>query len=361
MKEPYGIVCEENKVHLYNYETQEAVKTFLMKNKIPSDFCIRLALGQIIDLEKLTDEMNSLEKQVFLKIMEDGDGKYFTKTGNLIRENEINEILKYEAERIGSNYANSLAHNARYKVYKNLKENISKTAIVVCGAGIIGSELIRQLRNYPWAALYLWDEESVTERDVCYGSFYNKEDLGKSRTETLSSKNLQVNVLKKLSDMGQLQKDYPYIHVIYTAEEPDVVQMREINNYMLNNKISWSLLTADSERLIIGPTLYPGQTGCLCCNLDMEHLQNKYNLMPYEVNLLIGMFMSDIGKITGVMQEFIVEDIAVTIGRAFFINRRTMEGTSMDVERHLDCEVCGPVKKSVVYVSKTVDDDKAVV
>lgn len=324
LKNPYGIVCEDHKIYLYNYETQETEKTFILKDQAPSDFCIRLALGQILDMEQLLKEMTPLEKQIFVKLLEEGEGKYFVQEEKVTLEKKQKELLKYEGERIGSNYANSLPYNAKYKVYKNLKENIEKTAMIVCGRGRIANELMEQLQNYPWGGLYLWDEEVLSKAE-------------------------------------QLQKKYPYIHVIYTTEQPDGEKIRQINAYMEKTGIAWSLLTADSERLIIGPTQYPGQSGCLSCNFELDRLQNKYNLMPYEVSLMVGMIMSDIGKIIGTMEEAIVEDIAVTIGRAFFIDRRTMEGTSKDMERHLDCTVCGPGRKNVVYVSKTVDDDKAVV
>ncbi len=70
----------------------------------------------------------------------------------------------------------------------------------------------------------------------------------------------------------------------------------------------------------------------------------------YEANLIVGMFMSDIGKVIGTMEEAIVEDISITISRAFYIDRHTMEGRSVDMERHLDCPICGPGKKGYLCI-----------
>lgn len=188
------------------------------------------------------------------------------------------------------------------------------------------------------------------ERDVHFCSFYRKEHIGEKRSKVINKENAQINILETLSDVEELQKRYAHIHVIYTSEEPNGEKIREMNQYMETHQISWSLLTVDSERLMIGPTLYPGQTGCLSCNLEMDRVCNKYNLMPYEANLIVGMFMSDIGKVIGTMEEAIVEDISITISRAFYIDRHTMEGRSVDMERHLDCPICGPGKKGYLCI-----------
>lgn len=353
MKEPYGIVYEGNKIYLYNYEKQEIEKTFITEGEVPQDFCVRLSLGQVIDSEKLIQEMTHLEKSIFLKLVKENRSRYFEQVDVIDEASIKKEILRYEADRIGNNYANSVPCNARYKVYKKLKENVEKTAIIVCGAGAIGIELMEQLLYYSWAGLYLLDNEVITEKDIFYSRLYLKENLGKKRAIILKQEKSEINILENLNDVVKLQKEYLYIHVIYTAECPSGKELKSINEYMEKNKIAWSLLTADNVRLIVGPTLYPGQTGCLFCNFDLDNMHNQYNLMGYEVSLMVGIFMSDIGKIIGIMQESIVEDISVTIGRAFFINRRTMEGSSIDMERQVECCVCG--SKSINYTSKTVD------
>ena len=358
MKEPYGIVCEENRIHLYDYKIQKAVKSFRINQKAPQDFCINLALGQIIDLNKLLKMMDSLEKTIFFKMMENNGDKYFLQTDYITQENIEKEILQYESKRIGANYANSLAYNAQYKVYKKLKENIENTTIVVCGGSLLGSRLMEQLLHYSWSELYLLDEEKVTERDIFHCSFYQKEDIGKKRSQVFNEINGKIKILEKLEDIEKLQKKYTHVHIIYTAEEPQAEIICKVNRYMEEKLISWSLLAVDSEKLIIGPTIYPGQTGCLSCNFNLDNFFNKYNLMPYEANLMTGVFMSDIGKIIGVMEEAIVEDISITIGRTFYIDRQTMEGRSIDMERQVDCPICGPGKKASIYKLKSINANK---
>jgi len=71
-----------------------------------------------------------------------------------------------------------------------------------------------------------------------------------------------------VSDINKVVDDNNgYIHVIYSSEDDEVEKLFAFNKLMVQKNISWSLLASHSEELIIGPTFFPDQMGCIPCLL----------------------------------------------------------------------------------------------
>ena len=300
LKKPYGIINEENEIQIYNYLTQSIEKTYRFAEMIPKGFLSRTAMYQIIDTERLLAESTGFEKSVIAKLVK--ENQYVQVVSEITDEISQTEKLMYEAEKIGMNYANSNEKNVRYKVYKHLKDNMEKIRIVIIGSGIISSKLEGELKCFPF-------KEIIHVED-----WYEYKE----------------------SDEGDNQ-----VHYIYVNDSNDIDKLYDFGRHMAEGKRTWSLLAVSSTDLIIGPTFYPGQVGCIKCGFDKEFFANKYNPTSYEASIMAGIMASDLSKIIGDMPDAIVEDISVTIGRAFCINRKTLNGKSVNLKYDSNCDICG--------------------
>lgn len=300
LKKPYGIISEENEVQIYNYLTQSIEKTYRFAEKVPKGFLSRVAMYQITDAEKLLAESTDFEKSFIAKLVK--DNTYVHVVNEITEDISQTETIMYEADKIGMNYANSNEKNVRYKVYKHLKDNMEKIRIVIIGSGIISNRLEEELKSLPL-------------KEIIHVEDWNE---------------------FKESDDGDSQ-----VHCIYVNDRNDIDKLYDFGRDMAEGKRAWSLLAVSSDNLIIGPTFYPGQVGCVKCGFDKEFFENKYNPTSYEASIMAGIFVSDLSKIIGDMPDAIVEDISVTIGRAFCINRKSLDGESINLKYDSNCDICG--------------------
>ena len=300
LKKPYGIISEDNEVQIYNYLTQSIEKTYRFAEKVPKGFLSRVAMYQITDAEKLLSESSDFEKSFIAKLVK--ENTYVHVVNEITEEISQTETIMYDADKIGMTYANSNEKNVRYKVYKHLKDNMEKIRIVIIGSGIISNKLEGELKCFPF-------KEIIHVED-----WYEY----------------------KGADEGVKQ-----VHYIYVSDSNDIDKLYDFGRYMAEGKRTWSLVGVSSDNLIIGPTFYPGQVGCVKCGFDKEFFDNKYNPTSYEASIIAGIFASDLSRIIGDMPDAIVEDISVTIGRAFCINRRTLNGESVNLKYDSNCDICG--------------------
>lgn len=194
-------------------------------------------------------------------------------------------------------------------------------------------KMVNELIGYPWKNIYLIQTQE-NQRENIYEKMHNSSN----HTSSL----FDEGKVKIVSDINKVIDDNDgNIHVIYASEDGEVDNLFVFNKLMVQKNISWSLLASNSEELIIGPTFFPDQMGCIQCGFEKSLFVNKNNIMSYEASIMAGILASDLPKIIGQMPEAIVEDISITLGRAFCVNRKTLDGESKDVKADIMCDVCG--------------------
>ncbi|MBR5636660.1 MAG: hypothetical protein IKW81_07020 [Pseudobutyrivibrio sp.] len=325
LKEPYAIECRDNRINIINCKENKYEFMLGLKSEVTSDFLKRLSLSQIIELEELLRESNAKEKAVIGKLM--SQDKYFELVDEITPEAKVKEVVMTEANRIGENFANTFGPTATYKVYKKIMENLSSTSVVLVGNELLLTNLIDELQAYGLKEIYIKSDKGALKK--------------------------QPDGVKTVEDIeGFIQEHQKNKkHFFYAFDQNDCKDLYDFNELMEKYNTAWSLLAVTETDMIIGPTFFPKETGCLECNVDRDFWGNKTNILPEEAKIMAGLMSSDFCKIIGDMPEAIVEDISMTIGRMFMINRKTLNGINKDMVRSFDCKVCGAIVK---------DEDKEV-
>lgn len=328
LKEPYGIICNDNTVSIYNYYSEKIEKIFKLNENVKSNLLNKLDMYKILDFKTINSESTIIEKNIILRLIK--ENKFITVNDVITYSEKENEFLMFQAEKISKYYANSNPITSKYEIFKNLKNIIKNTIVIIYGVGKIQETLLSELKKISWKKIYVIKNKIDNFKNVL---FYN------------DNKNIVY-----LNDMKEIlfdKKEEQYF-VIYANEEEKSEKLFDFNSFMENEKISWSLLRVSDENLIIGPTIFPGESGCLKCNCNIEEFENNNGIMDYEAKIMVGIFMSDICKIIGDMPEAIVEDISVTINRSFIINRNDLNGNSKDFANNLHFRNCNKEEEKCI-------------
>lgn len=205
------------------------------------------------------------------------------------------------------------------KNYKESRDSILKTNILVFGAGAGGSTLIYLLAQFGFKNLTVVDTDIVHIHDIHKTLIFKKKDLGKPKVDCLKNEikenfNIDVKTFKKLPSSKQ------EIHEVIMMVSPDFVVKAcdpelsfryYLNEICFSKEIPFIYMSYAFERVNIGPLFIPGKTesdseiekisitnlGKQFSFLKHEKLFTDYTIHPsvsFNINILSSLILKEI-------------------------------------------------------------------
>lgn len=310
-----------------------------------------------------TEEFSSIiscvpenKKNVVISILEKYGDKYLESI-NFFSDSEkkLNEVLISEYL---FRYKNAYSENDKV-IQENMMKNLPNIKVVLVGIGILGSRILRELLRVSVQNIIIVDEESVSPRDIVWGEYYCQEFMGKPKSEFVKKYFRGYEGIKTEESLYQK-------NLINTLEDPNTItiiakdrvnkdELLRINEYLIKHKAVFVLNFIDSEKISIGPTIFPGETACLNCFSENTNVgfqfpkwDNDNSQIPIYAELATSLLMIDFLTLTNNLPTKTLVDKSITIGRQFIIRLKDMEGYDIQVYKDPTCRKCCEMQKEEI-------------
>ena len=260
---------------------------------------------------------------------------------------EENFIIDYDMYHNVINEEN-LSRQSLYfsMINENIKNwNLKKQPnILILGLGGVGSNVAIFLSRSGFKNFTLVDFDKIEKSNLIRQFFYNIDEINKYKTEVLSNKLINSNVvtlnskIEKESDIEEqiIKSDF----VVCTLDKPMRVIRRLINKLCVKHSKP-VLFSGFSEHVaLIGPFIVPNKSACLKCiekELDDKPLNNVKIVPSYgPLCLLISSIVTN-----EIINYFYKYNCSNLIGKTMMFNMLTYESEIINWKRKRNCEVCG--------------------
>ncbi|MFJ6266041.1 hypothetical protein ACIQGW_13710 [Lysinibacillus xylanilyticus] len=116
-------------------------------------------------------------------------------------------------------------------------------------------------------------------------------------------------------------------------------EIYEIESFMNEQKRTRIYYFADVNKIVIGPGLIGREYGCLFCE---EHYfkSSDSNIDKSSSRLIADLLYYELPKFDDNLLLFLNEDITLTKGKIFTLNKSNFEATDQYQNRNISCEIC---------------------
>jgi molybdopterin-synthase adenylyltransferase len=245
------------------------------------------------------------------------------------------------------------------------QKRLARACLTVLGLTGVGTAAARSLAAAGIAELRCIDNAIVTPADMYFCPEFTPEDRGTSRCDALRRhlhrEGAQVDLktqARELSDEKGLEETISGSDfVINCTDEGNISLVYKLNRVCWRNKIPWITASASGLEVLVGPTVYPGETACYMCyrmrmvacandpetSFDFESFLDRRRAddSRHRANLVFGAAMA--GQLAGleaVKALTQTADLVATRGRVRVFDLRDLSSTLHVVLRKPWCPAC---------------------
>jgi bacteriocin biosynthesis cyclodehydratase domain-containing protein len=246
---------------------------------------------------------------------------------------------------------------------------LSETHVLILGAGMLGSRVAAGLAQTGFRYLTILDAETVTPDDRWASPMYLHVPPGTPRAEALAEVLRRIapeaavrTASLSIGDGHGLERELAEHDLILVLEDRFASHLLgAVNRLAVRHGKRWTLALLDGWDVYIGPTFFPGESGCLRCmelsgagewsdsppaGSDASGISNTPQATPNLgwppfADLAAGFLVSDLPHMAGTMPQRIEPGTGLTLGRQLVINLKTYNAFWRAAVRHPECPVCG--------------------
>lgn len=152
------------------------------------------------------------------------------------------------------------------------QERLCNARVVVVGAGVLGSNVARNLAAVGVGALTILDDGVVDSSLPSQGAFFRDTDVGRRRTAALAEELIRARADLSVhcgSTAAVLDRDPAIVRdaslVVLALDQYDPLVYAEIDALCHAAELQWTSVRRSAWNVEIGPTIIPFQTGCFLC------------------------------------------------------------------------------------------------
>ncbi|MBL0386963.1 ThiF family adenylyltransferase [Tumebacillus sp. ITR2] len=259
----------------------------------------------------------------------------------------------------------------RFPVRDFYEEALRDAAVLVLGAGVLGSRVAASLVQLGTGTVTVADSQAVTELDRMSAPLYVGAEVGEARRDALLRPLKQLSRASAVDAVEQPETEeseawrelvQKHTMVIVAEDSYRPALLQRVNETAVAQGVRWSMLLLDGWDVYVGPTFFPGQTGCYAC---WEQQRKRLMAAPdsYEryVNALIrktqeplfhgspqfadvaaGMLTSDLLNLLGILPQRVEMQSSLTLGRQLHFDMRTFEAKLTNLIKEPRCATCQP-------------------
>ncbi|WP_124728420.1 ThiF family adenylyltransferase [Staphylospora marina] len=265
-------------------------------------------------------------------------------------------------------------HLLAFRSFSNedAERTLRKTRLLVLGAGRLGSRIAGNLTMTGFRQLTLLDPSPVSFQDRTASPLLLQAEPGTPRANALASAlremapDAAVQAVTE-ADGRTLEREMAEHDLTIVAEDcfhPRLLS--DVNRLAVRLGKRWSMVLVNGWNLHVGPTIFPGQSGCLLC-LHLEtgetwvpenapeepaadsgeptrSLESGFPSLvwPPHADVAAGLLATDMLHAAGIMPRRIEPGTGMTLGRQLVFDLKSGQAFWRTVPRRPDCPVCGP-------------------
>jgi molybdopterin-synthase adenylyltransferase len=244
------------------------------------------------------------------------------------------------------------------------QQRLSRACVTVFALTGVGTAAARSLVAAGIGEVRCVDDAVVGPADMYFSPEFTSHDRGTLRCDAMrlhfdreaAQVNLKTHTARLLDETAIEETIAGSDFVINCTDEGNVSLVYKLNRVCLRNKIPWISATASGLEVLVGPTVYPGETACYLCyrmrmvacandpemSFDFESFldRRRSDDSSHRANLVFGTAMA--GQLAGVeaLKALIRTDLVATRGRVRVFDLRDLSSTMHVVLRKPWCPAC---------------------
>lgn len=331
IKKNLSIYRDNAWIIFYDYEKELIVGKIKIKDSIEDILNVLKGLNGLKSLSVLLDGYDDNTKDTIYKIIEKCKDTFFEEVSDknilrLKREQVIDDFIHINKKNY---FINEIA------LKREIKRSIQNANVILIGHGYLAKSIIKNLKLVGINKINVIKEEDEGDNNKV------NDQMKISDTQLIEG---DINLVLEKQQLKKYLIENENVILIYCEDKIIPENVFSINDLCLKSHKCLSILFADEEYLSIGPTIFPDETGCCKCENTEEHYKfyldmKKINYAPqlYEFELLSSLWILDFFKILGSIPTYMIEDVSLTLGKQFLINKSNFSASCRELLKDRNC------------------------